>query len=592
MDPRSNSLADVLRRTAARDGGKVALIAGEVRQTYAELDAEASRVANALAARGVRQGDRVALLSRNCREYVVVVFAAAKLGAVLVPVNFMLTGADVAFVLEHSEAVGLVAGEGLADVAEEALGVADGDRVAVRVALGPERAGWEPYAALAAHPDASDPEAAVADDDPVQLMYTSGTESRPKGAMMTSRSLLANCASIAVDGEMRHDDVEVHALPLFHVRPAARVPRPRRRWSARRTSSCPRPSPRRCWRRSSATGRRSSSARRRSGSRSCARPPSTTTTSARCARATTAPRSCRSRCSTSSASACRRCASSTSTGRPRCRRWPRCCARRTRSARPARPGGRRSWSRRASSTTRAATSPPGELGELVHRSPHATLGYWRDPEKTAESFAGGWFHSGDLGTLDEEGYVTIVDRKKDMIKTGGENVASREVEEVLYEHPAVAECAVFGIRHPYWIEAVTAVVVARDGRAPAEDELVGFCRERLAAFKVPKYVVLADALPKNPSGKILKRELRAAHAGLAEGDTGDGRDDRPPWRRPRSAPARRRRRAPAGRRRSAPRGRRRGGRRRPRAGRCARRASGRRPRARPPTRSRGGGAGR
>jgi fatty-acyl-CoA synthase len=161
---------------------------------------------------------------------------------------------------------------------------------------------------------------------------------------------------------------------------------------------------------------------------------------------------------------------------------------------------------------------PGELGELVHRSPHATLGYWRDPEKTAESFAGGWFHSGDLGTLDEEGYVTIVDRKKDMIKTGGENVASREVEEVLYEHPAVAECAVFGIRHPYWIEAVTAVVVARDGRTPAEDELAGFCRERLAAFKVPKYVVLADALPKNPSGKILKRELRAAHARLAEGD--------------------------------------------------------------------------
>ena len=105
-----------------------------------------------------------------------------------------------------------------------------------------------------------------------------------------------------------------------------------------------------------------------------------------------------------------------------------------------------------------------------------------------------------------------------MIKTGGENVASREVEEVLYEHPAVAECAVFGIRHPYWIEAVTAVVVARDGRAPAEDELVGFCRERLAAFKVPKYVVLADALPKNPSGKILKRELRAAHAGLAGSD--------------------------------------------------------------------------
>ena len=105
-----------------------------------------------------------------------------------------------------------------------------------------------------------------------------------------------------------------------------------------------------------------------------------------------------------------------------------------------------------------------------------------------------------------------------MIKTGGENVASREVEEVIYEHPAVAEVAVFGIRHPHWIEAVTAVVVAARRRArPAEDELVAFCRERLAGFKVPKHVVFVDALPKNASGKILKRELREAHAGLAEG---------------------------------------------------------------------------
>src|SRR3954452_24178397 len=141
MDPRSNSLADVLRRTAARDGGKVALIEGEVRQTYAELDAEVNRVANALAARGVGRGDRVALLSRNCREYVVVVFAAAKLGAVLVPVNFMLTGGDVAFVLDHSGAVGLVAGEALVAVAEEALAGAAAERVTVRVALGPGRDG-------------------------------------------------------------------------------------------------------------------------------------------------------------------------------------------------------------------------------------------------------------------------------------------------------------------------------------------------------------------------------------------------------------------------------------------------------------------
>ena len=153
---------------------------------------------------------------------------------------------------------------------------------------------------------------------------------------------------------------------------------------------------------------------------------------------------------------------------------------------------------------------PGTIGEIVHRSPHAMLGYWNDPEKTAEAFRNGWFHSGDLGVLDEEGYLTVVDRKKDMIKTGGENVASREVEEVIYGHPAVSEVAVFGTSDPRWIEAVTAAVVPRQGGAVDPDELVAFCKERMAGYKVPKRVVVVDSLPKNASGKVLKRELRAS----------------------------------------------------------------------------------
>ncbi|GAB3904750.1 hypothetical protein GCM10027612_73150 [Microbispora bryophytorum subsp. camponoti] len=160
--------------------------------------------------------------------------------------------------------------------------------------------------------------------------------------------------------------------------------------------------------------------------------------------------------------------------------------------------------------------PPGEIGEIVHRSPHAILGYLDDPEKTAEAFRGGWFHSGDLGVMDEEGYLTVVDRIKDMIKTGGENVASREVEEVVYEHPAVAEVAVVGVRHPSWIEAVVAIIVTKPGTAVTEEELRAHVRARLAAFKVPKAVAFVDALPKNPSGKILKRELRDRHAALAD----------------------------------------------------------------------------
>jgi fatty-acyl-CoA synthase len=161
---------------------------------------------------------------------------------------------------------------------------------------------------------------------------------------------------------------------------------------------------------------------------------------------------------------------------------------------------------------------PGVIGEIVHRSPQATLGYHDDEAKTAEAFKDGWFHSGDLGVLDDEGYLSVVDRKKDMIKSGGENVASREVEEAIYQLDGVAEVAVFGISHPYWVEAVTAVVVPRPGVDLTAEAVHAHTRERLGSYKRPKYVVLADALPKNPSGKILKRELRATYAALAGSD--------------------------------------------------------------------------
>jgi fatty-acyl-CoA synthase len=160
--------------------------------------------------------------------------------------------------------------------------------------------------------------------------------------------------------------------------------------------------------------------------------------------------------------------------------------------------------------------PPGEIGEIVHRSPHATLGYYNDEAKTAEAFRGGWFHSGDLGIMTEDGYLSVVDRKKDMIKTGGENVASREVEEAIYQLDGVAEVAVFGIAHPRWIEAVTAVIVPRPGSTLTVEAVHAHTRAVLAGYKRPKYVVFAEQLPKNPSGKILKKDLRLVYAELAK----------------------------------------------------------------------------
>jgi hypothetical protein len=135
----------------------------------------------------------------------------------------------------------------------------------------------------------------------------------------------------------------------------------------------------------------------------------------------------------------------------------------------------------------------------------------KNPEKTAEAFAYGWFHSGDVGEYDEDLYIYVADRKKDMIKTGGENVSSREVEEVLYKHSAVKEVAVIGLPDPKWIEKVTAVVVLREGYQPSEElkrDIIEFAKANLAHFKAPKEVIFVDSLPKSPSGKILKRELR------------------------------------------------------------------------------------
>ena len=161
-------------------------------------------------------------------------------------------------------------------------------------------------------------------------------------------------------------------------------------------------------------------------------------------------------------------------------------------------------------------APDGHsIGEIVHRSPQVMAGYFHDDERTAAAFEGGWFHSGDLATIDDEGYISVVDRKKDMIKSGGENVASREVEEAVYRLAGVSEVAVIGVPHPRWVEAVVAVVV-RKPEAAALDEaaVLAHCASQLASFKAPKRVVFVEALPKNPSGKLLKRELRQQHGAL------------------------------------------------------------------------------
>jgi acyl-CoA synthetase (AMP-forming)/AMP-acid ligase II len=151
---------------------------------------------------------------------------------------------------------------------------------------------------------------------------------------------------------------------------------------------------------------------------------------------------------------------------------------------------------------------PGEVGEIIVQSKGVMKEWWRKPEETQETVVDGWVHTGDMGRYDERGYIYVVDRKKDMIISGGENIFPREVEEILYGHPAVQEAAVIGIPDSYWVEKVHAIIVLKEGESANEKELIDFCKERLAHFKAPKSVEFADSLPKNPAGKILKRQLR------------------------------------------------------------------------------------
>ncbi|RBY82874.1 acyl-CoA synthetase [Geodermatophilus sp. TF02-6] len=520
---RQHSVGDLLHRTARRHPDKPAVVAGDLRVTYAEFDAAVNRTAHALAERGLGKGDRLALLSHNCWQFAVLAFATAKLGVVLVPVNFMLGPDEIAYILGHSGARGIVAEDALAPTAEKALataGLTDGVRGWIPSSGAAPTAGWEDVDPWWRTGDDGAPDIAVADDDPLRLMYTSGTESRPKGVVLSSRSLVTQYVSCTVDGGMGADDVEVHALPMYHCAQldcffSVDV------YLGATSIILPGPDP---------AAILAAIERERVTKLFC--PPTVWISLLR-----------HPAFDTTDLSSLRKGYYGASPMpvevlRELARRLPDVAlwnfygqTEMSPLATILRPSEQLE---RAGSAGRAALNvetvlvddddrpvPPGQVGEIVHRSPHAALGYHDDPDKTAEAFRGGWFHSGDLGVMTEDGYLTVVDRKKDMIKTGGENVASREVEEAIYALDGVAEVAVFGISHPYWVEAVTAVVVPKTGADLTAADVRAHTRERLAGFKQPKYVVLADALPKNPSGKILKRDLREQHAGLAA-DTAAG----------------------------------------------------------------------
>jgi fatty-acyl-CoA synthase len=512
---RSRDVSDILRLQAKRVPDKIALAFEGEADTFAALDAVVTRTANAIRASGIEPGDRVAILSHNNRAFVILRFAIIRAGAIFTPINFMLNADEVAYILEHCGARALLVEDTLCDLADKALGQLDTQPLLKAfichdgVAVPPS---WVAAEAWFDFPDETPLAQTRLEDDPVQIMYTSGTESRPKGALLSSRALMAQYVTCIVDGGMEANDVELHCLPLYHCAQLDCFLSVDLYLGA--TSYLHR----------SADPAKMLEAIERDRITKLFCPPTVWIALLR------HPDFERRDLSTLvkgyyGASIMPVSIIEELTARlPNLRLWN--FYGQTEMAPVATILKPEDQLSRLGSAGRPGLNvetivvddhdmplPPGMMGEIVHRSPQAMLGYYNDPEKTRAAFANGWFHSGDLGRFDDDGYLYVVDRKKDMIKSGGENVASREVEEALFGHNQVNEVAVFGIPDPKWIEAVVAAVVPKDPSSFDLSLLMEHASAKLAPYKRPKQFFIVEGLPKNASGKVLKTELRRTLVG-------------------------------------------------------------------------------
>ena len=511
---RAHSLGDLLRRSAQRQPNKSAVICASVKWTFSELDAICNRLAHGLLGLGLRKGDRVAVLSRNSHAFAALRFAVARIGLVLVPINFMLNPDEINFFLKNSGAKLLAAGPDFVEPARAAI--ARGCAVDTLIWLpgedpAPPASGLTTFDGLL-HADGSFLEASVDSRDLAQIIYTSGTESLPKGAMLTHEAVMWQYVSCIIDGGMSVDDNVLHALPLYHCAQLDVFLGPQIYLGASGVIT------------GTPTADNILALIEAHKITAFFAPPTIWIAMLR------SPNFDKTDLSTLQKGYYGASIMPVEVLLELQRRLPKVIFwnfyGQTEIAPLATVLQPEDQLRKAGSAgkptinveTRVVNTSMedvkvGEVGEIVHRSPHLLSGYYNDPVKTAAAFSGGWFHSGDLATVDAEGYITVVDRVKDMIKTGGENVASREVEEVVYRIPAVSEVAVVGLPDPRWIEAVTAIIVVKTGETLDEQTVIQHCAGSMAHFKVPKRIIFVDSLPKNPSGKLLKRELRQRFVG-------------------------------------------------------------------------------
>lgn len=502
------TLGDIPRKGRALYRDKVALVFEGLNLTYKELDERANRLAHALTELGLKKGGRLTILAENTYKYMEVYFAAAKLGASVTPLNFRLSDKEIDYIVNDCEATIYFAGDGYE---ERSRGFKQNlMNISHWIALDKKKEGFLFYEDLLHNASDVEPMVEVDENDLAILMYTGGTTGLPKGVMLSHRNIMTSMYGMIIGFSFTFNDCTCFILPLFHI---ALWPVLSLLMVGGKTVILRRPD----------VGEILRSIHKE-----------------RCTHINLV---------------------------PTLLTWllddPRIDEFDLSSLRLIGYSGspiagevlKRSIAKFGNIFTQgyglteaapivtvlfkedhAVEGPrmkllssvgkvglpvearivddedrplkPGEAGEVVVRGKNVMMGYWKNPELTAKVLRGGWLHTGDVGTIDEDGYIYLLDRKADMIITGGENVYPKETEDVLYEHPAVRECAVVAAPDDRWGERVQAVVVLKTGQTTTEAELITHCKSRLAGYKCPKKIEFWDELPKTSVGKILRREVR------------------------------------------------------------------------------------
>jgi len=504
------TLAEVTRGNAVAVGDRPAIVYEGETITYRTLDERVNRAANGLIAEGLTKGTRFGLLAKNGPAFFEIMLGGAKSGTVLVPVNFRLAGPEIAYILNDAGAEVLFVGRDFYDVVDTIR--PELKTVRTIIAIDGERRDWEAYDAWRERQPAADPMIAIDGGDVVVQMYTSGTTGHPKGVQL----MHSNFRNIIIDSAVNWgrtwtpDDVNLVCMPLFHIGGNG--------WALIGLYA----GSKNVVTRDFVPGQILRLIESERITKALLVPamilfvldaPESKDTDFSSLDLVTygaAPMPLelvRRAVKTMKCGFAQLYGLTETTGAitylPPSDHGDHALDR-MRSAGKALDGVEIRVVDGAGNDV-----PLGEVGEIICRSSQVMKGYWNLPEATARAMQKGWFHSGDAGYLDADGYVFIHDRVKDMIVSGGENIYPAEVESALYGHPAVADVAVIGIPDDRWGEGVKAIVVKKPGAEVTAGELIDFARTRIAGYKVPRSVDFIDVLPRNPSGKILKRELRA-----------------------------------------------------------------------------------